>query len=71
MLKVKSMKIKKSDRPQHLVMVIRTEDKQVFLFEIHQGLAWRMRHRIHKLLGFDDQEMAAGRRYAWYRGGDS
>lgn len=71
MYKIKSMKVKRSDRPKHLVLVIKTDDKQVFLFEIHQGLAWRIRHKIHKLLGFDEQEMAAGRRYAWYGRGDT
>jgi hypothetical protein len=70
MYKIKSMKIKKSANEQHLVFVIRTTDRQVFEFEIHQGLAWRMRHRIHKLLGFDESELNFGRRYAQWHQGD-
>lgn len=67
-MRIKSIKVKKSPNQDHLLLIIKTTDKQLFQFEIHQGLAWRVRHMIHKKLGFDEGELALGQRIGRWQG---
>lgn len=61
-LKIVKIKVKKSPYDGFLTVVIHTQAGQQLRFEIAHGLAWRVRHMIHKKLGFDEGEMAFGQR---------
>ena len=66
--RVQSFKLKKSILDKHIKIIIYTEAGERFEFNMHQGLAWRLRHHIHRALGFDPSEIARGQRFSQWHG---
>jgi hypothetical protein len=58
--RITKIKVRRSANEGFLVLIIHTPAAGRFELEIAHGLAWRVRHMIHKKLGFDEGEIALG-----------